>query len=50
MAKLVGIGSVDENNFLFGTDGNIVPEPGTAALLGMGLLGLALAGRRRSGA
>jgi hypothetical protein len=26
---------------------NVTPEPGTAALLGLGLLGLALASRRR---
>lgn len=31
-----------------GTSFNIVPEPTTAALLGLGLFGLALGGRRRS--
>ena len=46
VAKLVGIEPVDADNFLFGTDGNIVPEPSTVVLMGMGLLSLALFGRR----
>ena len=42
--SLSGIDNVEP---LYGTDGLPIPEPGTAALLGSGLLGLALAGRRR---
>ena len=39
--------SVDNVNPIFGTDGRtLVPEPGTATLLGLGLLGLGVAGRR----
>jgi hypothetical protein len=41
--KLTSIADVDP---IFGTEGNQVPEPGTAALLGLGLLGFAAAGRR----
>ena len=42
--KLTSVGSVDP---LFGTEGRPVPEPGTAGLLGLGFLGLALMERRR---
>ena len=43
--KLTGVGNVDP---LFGTEGRpLVPEPGTAVLLGLGFLGLGLMGRRR---
>ncbi len=43
--KLTSVGNVDP---LFGTEGRpLVPEPGTAALLGLGFLGLGLMGRRR---
>ncbi len=40
----------DRENALIasGIEFNVVPEPGTALLLGMGMTGLALAGRRRS--
>ncbi len=43
--KLTSVGNVDP---LFGTEGRpVVPEPGTAGLLGLGFLGLGLMGRRR---
>jgi len=43
--KLTSVGNVDP---LFGTEGRpLVPEPGTAVLLGLGFLGLGLMGRRR---
>ena len=48
VAKLVGIDPLDENNFLFGTDGNVVPEPSTALLLAMGLAALGAQRRFRS--
>ena len=42
---LTGLENVEP---LYGTDGNpLVPEPSTALLLGAGLLGLAVFGRRR---
>jgi hypothetical protein len=37
IAKLTGIETVGADNFLFGTDGNIVPEPGAVAMLAFGL-------------
>ena len=44
-----GSGFDIKNSTLFGTaTANHVPEPSTAALLGFGLVGLVLAGRRRS--
>jgi hypothetical protein len=36
------------NNPHFDAVINVIPEPGTASLLGLGLLGLVMAGRRRS--
>ena len=48
VAQLVGIEPVDGDNFLFGTDGNVVPEPATASLLALGLLALSAHSRRRS--
>ena len=43
---------VQNTDFSSGSDsetiGALVPEPGTAALFGLGLLGIAIAGRRRS--
>jgi hypothetical protein len=52
-AKFVNGGPAfgDPNDSAFGASGEgfpPVPEPGTAALVGLGLLGLAYAGRRRS--
>ena len=51
IATLLYTGSlsgVDDVEPLYGTMGLPIPEPGTAALLGSGLLAVALAGRRRS--
>ena len=48
-----GVGGVTDKKFapapvqLNGAVLNVVPEPGTAALLGLGVMGLVLAGRRR---
>ncbi len=42
--KLTSVGNVDP---LFGTEGRPLPEPGTAVLLGLGLLALGLMERRR---
>jgi hypothetical protein len=48
-----GVGGVTDKKFvaapvqLNGAILNVVPEPGTAALLGLGVMGLVLAGRRR---
>lgn len=39
---------IDESKSHSETVGALVPEPGTAALFGIGLFGLAIAGRRRS--
>jgi len=39
--------SIPETALIFGSASiNVIPEPGTASLLGLGLLGLVLAGRR----
>ena len=51
-----GIDSVNDATFgdmaartLFGSATVVIPEPATASLLGLGLIGLTLAGRRRRG-
>jgi hypothetical protein len=43
--ELTGGGSVQLNSYA--TLFTVVPEPGTAAMLGLGLAGLGVAGRRR---
>jgi hypothetical protein len=51
IASFSNLGATDGSAVVFGTNAQVaevvVPEPTTAALLGLGLLGLSVAGRRR---